>query len=146
MELHDVQTIVKSTGPILRERGLEVVTLFYKTMFAERPDIASMFNMENQRMGTQPTKLAGAVYAWSQHMDSPEKLAKPVQEMVQAHCNAGVLAEHYPVIGHYLLRAMSEILGDAATPEVLEAWGSAYGTLADILIKLEADEYARRQS
>lgn len=144
VELHDVQTVVKSTGPILRDRGLEIVKLFYKTLFSERPDIAAMFNMENQRMGTQPTKLAGAVYAWSQHMHEPEKLARPVEAMVVAHCNAGVRAEHYPIIGHYLLRAMSEVLGEAATPEILEAWGQAYNTLADILITLESDAYTRR--
>lgn len=144
MEMSQVQHIVKSTGPALREHGKTIVAHFYKSMFAARPDIAPMFNMENQHSGLQHTKLANAVYAWSQHMHEPEKLTAAVETMVQAHCNAGVKAEHYPIIGHYLLGAIQEVLGSAATPEILEAWGQAYGTLAEILIGLEAAEYARR--
>ena len=35
------------------------------------------------------------------------------------------------------------MLGDAATDEVIAAWGEAYGLLADILIEREAEIYAR---
>ena len=37
-----------------------------------------------------------------------------------------------------------EVLGDAATDEVLEAWGKAYGVVADVFIDVEKKEYESR--
>jgi hypothetical protein len=33
------------------------------------------------------------------------------------------------IVGKYLLGAVQEVLGDAATPEILDAWGAAYGSI-----------------
>jgi nitric oxide dioxygenase len=41
---------------------------------------------------------------------------------------------------------MKEVLGDAATEEVLNAWEEAYGVIADVFIKVEADLYAKAES
>ncbi len=43
-----------------------------------------------------------------------------------------ILPEHYPVVAEALLGAISEVLGEAATPAILGAWGEAYWFLADI--------------
>ena len=40
-----------------------------------------------------------------------------------------------------LLGAIAQVLGDAATPEILDAWGKAYWFLADILIGREQQLY-----
>ena len=50
-------------------------------------------------------------------------------------------AEHYPYVANALLPAIRDVLGDAATDEVLAAWGEAYWFLADILIAKEAALY-----
>jgi nitric oxide dioxygenase len=53
-----------------------------------------------------------------------------------------IQAEHYPMVGASLLKAIREVLGaDTATDAVLEAWGAAYGQLADILIGAEGKSY-----
>lgn len=44
------------------------------------------------------------------------------------------MPEHYPIVGTCLLQAIKEVLGDAATEEIMEAWRVAYGFLADIFI------------
>src|SRR5690606_27088312 len=43
--------------------------------------------------------------------------------------------------GKYLLIAVKDVLGDAATDEVIAAWGEAYGLLAQIFIDREAAIY-----
>jgi hemoglobin-like flavoprotein len=53
-----------------------------------------------------------------------------------------VKAEHYPLVANALLPAIRDVLGDAATDEVLGAWGEAYWALADILIGKEEVLYA----
>jgi len=53
------------------------------------------------------------------------------------HVSLQVKPEHYPIVGKYLLGAIQQVLGDAATPEILDAWAAAYGQLADIMIGQE---------
>jgi hemoglobin-like flavoprotein len=62
--------------------------------------------------------------------------------MVQRHVDTGVKAEHYPLVAEALLPAIRDVLGAAATDEVLAAWGEAYWFLADILIGKETAAYA----
>ena len=42
-----------------------------------------------------------------------------------------------------LLGAIKDVLGEAATEEVLSAWGEAYWFLADVLMAREASIYSR---
>jgi nitric oxide dioxygenase len=49
--------------------------------------------------------------------------------------------EHYPTVANALLPAIRDILGEAATEEILTAWGEACWFLADILINREAQLY-----
>ena len=57
------------------------------------------------------------------------------------HCTIGIRAEHYPIVGKHLLASIKEVLGDAASDELIEAWGAAYGQLADLLIGVEGGIY-----
>lgn len=41
------------------------------------------------------------------------------------------------MVGGCLLQAISAVLGEAATPEIMDAWGKAYGVLADVFIGAE---------
>jgi nitric oxide dioxygenase len=46
-------------------------------------------------------------------------------------------------VAEALLGAIKNVLGDAATDEILEAWGEAYWFLADLLMAREASLYSR---
>ena len=50
--------------------------------------------------------------------------------------------EHYPIVGKHLLASIREVLGEAATDELVDASAAAYGQLADLLIAEEARLYA----
>ena len=54
-----------------------------------------------------------------------------------------ILPEHYPFVAEALLGAIQDVLGDAATDEILAAWGEAYWFLADLLMAREASLYRR---
>ena len=53
--------VIKSTVPFLKEHGVTVTTTFYKNMFAQNPEVAPLFNMDNQKSGKQPKALAMTV-------------------------------------------------------------------------------------
>jgi nitric oxide dioxygenase len=94
----------------------------------------------------QAEQLAGAVYAYASHIDELEKLSKGVEQIAKVHVHVKIIPEMYPVIGECLLAAMKDVLGDAATPEMLEAWEEAYGALAEILINREREIYQEQES
>ena len=104
-------------------------------------EIKAMFNMEKQESGEQPKALAMAVLAAAQNIDNLEAILPAVQKMCRAHVNSNVRPEHYPIIGENLLAAIKEVLGDAASEEVLNAWKEAYEVIAKIFIQIEKDMY-----
>ena len=133
--------IVKSTVPVLKEHGVEITTTFYKNMFANHEEIKGMFNMAKQESGEQPKALAMTILAAAQNIDNLEALLPAVKNIAGAHVNSKVKAEHYPIIGKNLLEAIKEVLGDAATEEVINAWGEAYEVIAKVFIDIEKEMY-----
>lgn len=133
--------VVKSTVPVLEEHGNTITTVFYKNMFEAHPDLLNIFNHANQSQGRQQTALANTVLAAAKHIDNLEPIVPAVVQIAHKHRSLGIVPEHYPIVGEYLLKAIKEVLGDAATPDILEAWGEAYGVIADAFIGVEKDMY-----
>ena len=140
--------IVKSTAPVVKEKGKEITERMYEIAFNERPEYRRFFentHMKSPEEGRkQAAKLAASVYAYASHIDELEKLGNAVEQIAHAHVNTRLITEQYPVIGECLLAAMKDILGDAATPEVMEAWTEAYNSLADIFITREKEIYRQQ--
>ncbi len=130
--------VVKATVPALAEHGSEITAAMYKRLFQDA-EIAALFNQANQKSGAQIHALAGAVLAYAKNIDNPAALGTAVERIAQKHIGYAILPEHYPYVATALLCAIEEVLGDAAAPEVLAAWGEAYWFLADILKGREAD-------
>ncbi|TKJ89765.1 NO-inducible flavohemoprotein [Paenibacillus sp. CFBP13512] len=137
----DTIDIIKSTVPVLETEGVKITSRFYQTMFEDHPELLNIFNHANQKQGKQQAALANAVYLAAQHIDQLERILPMVKQVAHKHRSLGVLPEHYPIVGKYLLQAIQEVLGTAATPEILEAWGKAYGVIADAFIGIEEQMY-----
>ncbi|MGM0876814.1 MAG: NO-inducible flavohemoprotein [Bacillota bacterium] len=133
--------IVKSTAPVLAERGVEITTYFYKTMFEAHPELLNIFNHANQQQGRQQTALANTVYAAATYIDQLEVLLPAVKQIAHKHRSLNVKKEHYPIVGEFLLKAIKDVLGAAATPEVINAWGEAYQVIAQVFIDIENEMY-----
>ncbi|GAB4544008.1 MAG: hypothetical protein Tsb0014_37930 [Pleurocapsa sp.] len=133
--------IVKSTAPALKEHGKTITSRMYEIMFATHPEVKSQFDMSAQANGTQPAKLATAVYAYATHIDDLGALKAAVNKIAHRHVATHVLPEQYPIVGECLLQAIKDVLGDAATAEVMTAWTEAYRVLADIFINREQQIY-----
>jgi nitric oxide dioxygenase len=133
--------IVKSTAPALQEHGLAITTRMYERLFVD-PAIKDLFDMAAQESGEQPKRLAAAILAFAQNVDKLAVLGPAVERMAARHVATQVQPEHYPAVANALLPAIRDVLGEAATDEVLAAWGDAYWFLAKILIDREAQLYA----
>ncbi len=129
--------VVKATVPAIAKHGATITEVMYRRLF-EDEHIARLFNQANQKSGTHRFALANAVLAYAQNIDNPGALASAVERIAQKHVGYAILPEHYPYVATALLGAIEEVLGEAATPEILAAWGEAYWFLADILKGREA--------
>lgn len=134
--------IVKSTAPVLEVKGREITTCFYNRMFEQHPELLNIFNHANQSKGRQQTALANMVYAAARHIDRLEEIIPAVRQVAHKHRSLNVQPEHYPIVGKYLLLAIKEVLGEAATDDILKAWEDAYGVIAQAFIGIEKDMYS----
>ena len=137
--------LVQATVPALQQHGEAITRHFYGVMFAQHPEVKAFFNEAHQAHGTQARALAGAVLAYAAHIDRLEEIAGALPRIVQKHAALGVLPEHYPIVGKCLLQAIQQVLGAAATPEIVSAWADAYGALAELLIGAEEEVYAANE-
>jgi nitric oxide dioxygenase len=133
---------IDASVPVLREHGLAITKTFYRNMFSAHPELTNLFNMGNQANGVQQQSLASAVFAYAANIDNAGALGPVVNRIVHKHVSVGIRADHYPIVGYHLLGAIKEVLGEAATPELIAAWAEAYGSLADLLIRTERELYA----
>lgn len=138
--------IVKSTVPVLAQHGETITKRFYEMMFADHPELLNIFNHANQKQGRQQKALANAIYAAAQYIDRLEAILPVVRQIAHKHRSLEIKAEHYPIVGKYLLLAIKDVLGDAATDEIIEAWGQAYGAIADVFIQVEQEMYQEAAS
>lgn len=133
--------LVKATVPVLREHGVALTSHFYKRMLSHNPELMQVFNMAHQRAGFQQQALAGAVLAYAENIENLPALLGAVAHIANKHVSVGIRAEHYPIVGKHLIASIKEVLGDAATPELIDAWTAAYMQLADVLIGAEKAIY-----
>ena len=133
--------IVKATVPVLEEHGTAITTVFYKNMFNEHPELLDIFNETNQKLGRQQTALAMTVLAAAKHLEKLATLLPQVTQISHKHRALQILPEHYPIVGHHLLGAIKEVLGDAANDDIIDAWTEAYDEIADVFIQLEKTMY-----
>lgn len=140
----DQKQLVKATVPILREHGVVLTTHFYKRMFEHNPELKHVFNMGNQQNNKQQTALAMAVLAYAEHIENPGVLMPVVNGIGHKHTSLSIRPEHYIIVGNHLIASIAEVLGDVASPELLEAWTLAYQQLASLMSGHEQALYSQQ--
>ena len=138
--------IVKATVPVLEVKGEEITTVFYKNMLDGNPELLNIFNHANQQKGRQQRALAQTVYAAAKYIDRLDVLLPAVNQIAHKHRSLIVKPEHYPIVGKYLLQAIKEVLGSAATDDIINAWAEAYEEIAEIFISVETEMYGQTGS
>ncbi|KAK4035109.1 globin-like protein [Parachaetomium inaequale] len=133
--------IVKATAPVLQEHGVAITTVFYENLLRENPDLHNIFSSSSQATGRQPRALAGAVLGYATYIDDLPKLAHAVERIAHKHVSLQVTPAQYDVVGKYLIQAIGQVLGAAATPDIVDAWVAAYGALAAVFINREGEMY-----
>ncbi|MFC8277721.1 globin domain-containing protein [Streptomyces sp. NPDC057271] len=136
--------VVRATLPVVGAALGEITERFYAGMFAARPELLrDLFNRGNQVNGDQRRALAGSIAAFAGALlESPD--TRPdvmLSRIAHKHASLGVTSEQYKVVHEHLFAAIADVLGDAVTPEVAQAWDEVYWLMANALIALESRLY-----
>lgn len=133
--------IIKATVPVLQAHGETITRVMYRNMIEAHPELHNVFSTTSQATGRQPRALARAVLAYAMYIDDLPKLEHAVERIAQKHASLFIQPEQYDIVATYLLGAISQVLGDAATPEIVDAWSAAYSILAKVFIGREQELY-----
>lgn len=137
----DAQTIatVKSSLPAIAQVGPQLTGHFYQRLLTQHPELKDVFNMNNQRSGNQREALFNAIVAYGSNLENLAVLLPTVEKIAQKHTSLNIQPAQYAVVGETLLATIEELLNPG--DEVLEAWGKAYGVLANVFIQREEEIY-----
>lgn len=131
--------LVKASVPAITAHGTAITLSMYDVLFRD-DHIRDLFNHANQGDGgSQVNALAAAILAYARNIENLGVMGPSVERIAHKHIGFHIVPEHYPYVGRALLAAIENVLGSAATPELLKAWDEAYWFLADILKGREAE-------
>jgi len=137
------RSVVQATAAVVAEHAEQITARFYARMFEEHPELLRVFNQGNQATGEQSRALAASVVAYAVQLIDPDapSFDRVMQRIAYKHISLGIRPEQYPIVGHHLLAAVGEVLGDAVTPEIAAAWDEVYWLFATQLVAMEARLY-----
>ncbi|MGU0161336.1 globin domain-containing protein [Escherichia coli] len=99
--------------------------------------------MSNQRNGYQREALFNAIAAYASNIENLPALLPSVEKIAQKHTSfqnqTGTVQHHR----EHLLATLDEMFSPGQ--EVLDAWGKAYGVLANVFINREAESITKTQ-
>ncbi|GFH39301.1 globin domain-containing protein [Streptomyces pacificus] len=136
--------VIRTTLPIVGAAMRDIAGLFYRKLFDAHPALLrNLFNRGNQANGEQRQALAGSIVAFAgmlleQPGTRPDAM---LARIAHKHASLGVTSDQYKIVHHHLFAALAEVLGDAATDEVIEAWDEVYWLMANALIAVETRLY-----
>ena len=121
-------TLVQQTWRRVLPIENEVARLFYTRLFELDPSLTTLFSSNDMR--EQGRKLTYMITVAVNGLNRLDSIVPAVQDLGRRHVAYGVTSAHYDTVATALLWTLELGLGDACTPEVLDAWTSVYALLA----------------
>jgi hemoglobin-like flavoprotein len=126
--------LVQSSFAKVRPIAPQAAEIFYARLFELAPQVRSMFRGDMAEQGRKLMAMLGTVVAGLTRLDT---LVPAAQQLAVRHVAYGAQPAHYPVVGRALLDTLAKGLGDEFTPEVHDAWATAYGVLSGVMIEAQ---------
>jgi hemoglobin-like flavoprotein len=115
------------------ERQADVAALvFYRRLFELDPRLRPLFTSDIQEQGKKLTDMLAAALSL---LERPVELAGELEELGARHVNYGTRPEHYSTVRQALLDMLAEVLGDAFSPAVKQAWDELYDFIEAAMLR-----------
>ena len=113
----------------IRRRGTGVL---YAALFTAHPETRGMFPAS---MAAQRDRLVGALGRIVSSVDDLPAVLPFIEGLGRDHRRFDVAPEHFPAVGEALLTTLAHFAGDTWTSQVADDWATAFGLVADVMIK-----------
>lgn len=120
-------SLVQGTWESVLPISQVAATIFYDKLFAADASLRPLFTSDLEE---QKKKLMTMIGVAVNSLHRLEDIVPAVQALGRRHHGYGVQPTHYATVGTVLLATLEQGLGPAFTPEVKEAWATAYSVLA----------------
>ena len=142
LSAHNVE-IIRETLPVIGAHIDQITPLFYEKMFGAHPElIRDTFNRGNQKLGAQQRALAASIATFAAMLVDGKSPVDLLSRIGHKHASLGITPDQYQIVHDNLFAAIVQVLGDAVTPAVAEAWDEVYWIMASVLIDFEKELYA----
>jgi hemoglobin-like flavoprotein len=105
--------------------------LFYGRLFEIAPDVRRLFPQDLSEQKKKLMTMLDSAVAGLSHLDT---LLPAICALGERHADYDVKVEHFTPIGSALLWMLEQELGNEFTPDVEDAWATAYGMLSQAMI------------
>jgi hemoglobin-like flavoprotein len=123
--------LVQTSFAELAPNSATAADLFYDRLFELAPDVRPMFA---QDLSAQKKKLIDTLAYAVDSLTEPAKLGPEIIALGERHAAYGTKVEHFTPVGAALLWALEQVLGEAFTPAVADAWENVYDELSRTMI------------
>jgi len=115
------------------ERQAEVAALvFYRRLFELAPGLRLLFKSDIQE---QAKKLMEMLAVALSLLERPAELAGELEDLGAKHVGYGTRPEHYEIVRRALVDMFAEVMGDAFTLEMRQAWGELYDFIEAAMLR-----------
>lgn len=128
--------LVQATWDSVLPIQQQAATIFYDKLFAADPALKALFKGDLEEQKVKLMKMIGIAVS---SLDRLDEIVPAVQDLGRRHQIYGVKPKDYLTVGAALLGTLETGLGAAFTPDVKEAWASAYGILAQAMQEAAAE-------
>ncbi len=125
-------TLIRTSWTAVEPIADTAAGLFYGRLFELDPTLERLFRRTD--MAAQRKVLMQTLTVVVKSLDRLDQIVPAVQALGRRHAGYGVRESHYATVGEALLWTLGQGLGEAFTPAVRDAWATAYGTLASVMI------------
>ena len=129
---------------MLAQRGPYLTANFKNRRLNNKPELNDRCKIRHQEKGEKREALLNAEHGYAANIDNIEVLLPVVEKIAQKHTSFNITEKQYQIVGSHLLATIDELF----TPgqEVLDAWGEAYGFLAQVFIDREETIYSETEA
>jgi hemoglobin-like flavoprotein len=121
-----IQGSFKRIGP----QAIEASRIFYDELFRISPELRALFPDD---LSAHKAKFVQMLAGIVKSLDQISAVSDEIVDLGRRHMSYDVEDEHYAMVGQALLWMFSRVLGAEFTPEVRDAWASAYDMVARVM-------------
>jgi hemoglobin-like flavoprotein len=110
----------------------EAAALFYERLFALDPSLKPLFSDADMR--AQEMKLMAALALVIGKLRQLGEVIPVLEGLAVKHVDYGVEERHYATVGQALIQTLSLAFAERFTPDLRNAWLTAYGTISGVMI------------